>query len=71
MAIPAPKHPGINAMLLNLFGVSRETHIRMDICTSCGEPATTFRDTLSAKEYTLSGLCQTCQNDVFDCQEED
>lgn len=24
-----------------------------------------FRDKLSAKEYTISGMCQDCQDDVF------
>lgn len=28
-----------------------------------------FRDILSAKEYYISGLCQTCQDSVFKCDE--
>ena len=35
------------------------------ICTFCLEPATVFKDISSAKEYTISGLCQTCQDEVF------
>ena len=26
----------------------------------------TFTDLLSAREYEISGLCQTCQNDTFE-----
>ena len=29
-----------------------------------------FRDSLSAKEYSISGLCQDCQNVVFVGEEE-
>lgn len=29
-----------------------------------------FRDTLSAKEYGISALCQTCQDEVFKEPEE-
>ena len=26
---------------------------------------TEFRNTISVKEYKISGLCQTCQDDMF------
>lgn len=31
----------------------------------CGKPIGDFKDQLSAKEYTISGLCQDCQDEVF------
>ena len=31
----------------------------------CGGDANHFRDALSRKEYTISGLCQECQDDIF------
>ena len=34
-------------------------------CISCKGDAVEFVDTLAKKEYTLSGLCQTCQDGVF------
>ena len=37
-------------------------------CVCCGESVfveTDFRDALSVKEYGISGLCQTCQDDIF------
>jgi hypothetical protein len=30
-----------------------------------GHPFTPFRDSLSNKEYTISGMCQACQDQVF------
>jgi len=36
----------------------------------CGGPAERFHDELSAREYTISGLCQRCQDAIF-TEEED
>lgn len=35
-------------------------------CPMCGNPIddSEFRDELSRKEYSISGLCQMCQDDV-------
>lgn len=44
---------------------TRRGSIRQDICSWCGEPATEFKDTLSRKEYTISGFCQECQDKTF------
>lgn len=40
----------------------------MTIANQCKGDGTAlkFNDALSAKEFTLSGLCQTCQDGVFD-----
>ena len=34
-------------------------------CISCKGDAVEFVDTLAKKEYDLSGLCQSCQDGVF------
>jgi len=37
-------------------------------CPFCGEPIDHihgFRDELSRREFEISGLCQTCQDEVF------
>lgn len=38
------------------------------LCPFCGKPVdiNSFRDSLSLKEFTISGLCQSCQDDFFD-----
>lgn len=49
----------------------------LEVCATCGKPPTEtgnnllpkaflFRDVLSAQEYYISGICQTCQDVVFD-----
>lgn len=66
---PAYKAPNIEAFLdalsLEQHGRKRTDSIRADICVDCGQPATEFTDELSRKEYTISGLCQSCQNYTF------
>lgn len=39
------------------------------LCATCGKPIGIFRDALSAKEFTISGMCQECQ-DEWECQDE-
>jgi hypothetical protein len=34
-------------------------------CAWCAEPVIGFRDKKSEKEYSISGLCQKCQDEVF------
>ena len=34
-------------------------------CVCCGEFNLEFRDELSRKEYKISGMCQCCQDSVF------
>ena len=72
-ALPCGKEPGAN-------------QIGLKICATCGKPPTSlvgtrhenfmpngaflFRDELSAKEYYISGMCQACQDSVFNSEEE-
>ena len=67
MAKPSEKSPEITRFLENTFG--RSTALKNDVCipapTGCGGPAVNFKDDLSRKEYTMSGLCQKCQDSVF------
>ena len=64
----------IDAMLTSVFGVDRVKTISGGTCVSCdaeGIIATSFRDDISRKEYSISGLCQSCQDDVFGVSDED
>ena len=36
-----------------------------NFCVLCYRPAETFRDESSRKEFSISGLCQACQDKVF------
>jgi hypothetical protein len=61
-----PKSPEIEAYLATfLGGVSRVGAVAESSCASCLCMVGEFRDALSEKEYTISGLCQTCQDSVF------
>lgn len=64
MATPSNKSPQMTDFLENMFG--RSTHIENDTCVICNGEAKTFRNDISQKEYTISGMCQSCQDKTFD-----
>lgn len=49
------------------FGKSRTKCEKQDICVFCHSKIDMedFRDDLSRKEYYISGLCNKCQEDMF------
>jgi len=51
------------------FGHSRSTALNTASCVTCGATALTFKNALSRKEYGISGMCQTCQDSVFNTGE--
>lgn len=63
---PAPKSPVITALLSAMCGCDHNATIKANVCKVCSGPAVNFRDQLSEHEYTISGLCQACQDKVFD-----
>ena len=70
MAEPSKKSPGMERALDKLGvdllgGIPRTKAIRDDVCAACKGPAKLFRSALSRKEYTISGMCQKCQDSVF------
>lgn len=70
MAEISKKSPEMNNHLedlsLRLFGRSRAASIKTDTCVTCGREAKEFKDELSKKEYSISGICQKCQDGIFD-----
>lgn len=67
--IPTPKDEQLDIALTEIFGVDRRGAIEANVCVAkpigCGEPITGFRDTISEREYRISGMCQNCQDDIF------
>lgn len=59
------KAPAIENLLTHFSGVNRVETIRANKCTTCPGDALEFRDKLSEKEYTISGMCQKCQDKIF------
>lgn len=71
MLEPTPKHPRIDDLLTAMTGKSRHTVIANHQCMTCTSPVNQFRDSLSLKEYQISGMCQACQDSVFGIDDTD
>jgi len=69
MATPAVKAPAIENTMIRMFGFDRRDYIKRNKCVpapiGCGGDAVEFDSVSSEKEYTLSGMCQECQNKFF------
>jgi len=39
--------------------------VSKQICALCGKQAVKFRNDVSIVEYSISGMCQECQDSVF------
>lgn len=48
--------------------MSATKHTKFDYCPHCGAVIDTdlFRDAESYQEYRISGICQDCQDAIFD-----
>lgn len=58
--------PDLNKPAFKLFPKAAED-VQNSICPFCGKDIDQdlFRDELSRKEYSISGLCQQCQDEMF------
>ena len=71
MATPANMSATVDEMLdilsstINPLGTGRRTSIVNEVCVFCNGPATRFRNEISRKEFTISGMCQPCQDEMF------
>ena len=68
---PSYKSPEIEKCITNIFGVSRLECIKQNKCPCCKADINVneLRDTLSIKEWAISGMCQACQDSIFDASE--
>lgn len=41
------------------------SHIRQNRCPCCRNPIGEFRDKASEHEYSVSGMCQNCQDAIY------
>tara|TARA_R110000803_G_scaffold94110_9_gene161625 strand:- start:3579 stop:3797 length:219 start_codon:yes stop_codon:yes gene_type:complete len=55
----------LDAMSKQAFGISRTEAKEGATCVFCKKSADKFTDKLSKTEYGISGLCQVCQDEVF------
>lgn len=67
-----PLPPDLSKPAFSLFPDMAD-RVMQSLCVTCpieihhGD----FRDALSAKEYSISGLCQNCQDSVFKSEPEE
>ena len=54
-----------DCVALKVLRTSINQTIRKLECSWCDKPDFNFRDALSKKEYEISAMCQTCQDEVF------
>jgi hypothetical protein len=68
---PSEKNPAIDRALTAMFGVDRQESIKENVCIGppigCGKPIANFGlwSEIEQAEYRISGLCQSCQSEVF------
>lgn len=56
----------MNEHIMKVAGFNEEVKlVKAGKCPFCKTQVTGFRDLLSLKEYNISGLCQSCQDDFF------
>jgi len=63
------KHPAIKFMIdqssTALYGRPTSGALALNICVSCTEDASSFNSEVAKREYQISGLCQSCQDEIF------
>lgn len=64
---PTNKSTAIDSFITSIMGKDRVQTILAGDCMTCNNEfvAENFRDELSEKEYSISGMCQECQDNVF------
>jgi hypothetical protein len=48
-----------------IYGRTRTDSIAHAVCVFCGGPATEFTDDVSTREFSITGMCQRCQDKFF------
>ena len=56
--------PDLNKPAFKIFP-EMARNIKGGKCSVCGKKIRKFKDSLSKKEYSISGMCQSCQDKVF------
>jgi uncharacterized CHY-type Zn-finger protein len=67
MTLQKPYHNKSDEMKKFLESTAEGALVKLKLCPFCQKPIKEkdFRDELSIREYGISGLCQSCQDDFF------
>lgn len=55
----------VDNLACELFGQSLSESQDNQVCVRCHNPVGELNDDISMREYEISGLCQTCQDQIF------
>lgn len=67
---PVPDTSSIQPRPADLLFPDRIPRMKQHICVTCSGKVEGFDDELSQKEFLISGMCQTCQNQAFCAEDE-
>ena len=59
-----PLPPDLTKPVFDIFP-EKADRVMANKCVTCPEPVGAFKDAISRKEYSISGMCQECQDSVF------
>ena len=62
------KKPNINKPAFKIYPEMARRAVD-GVCTFCGAKIEGFTDELSEKEYSISGMCQECQDYIYEQEE--
>jgi hypothetical protein len=68
---PQKTEDALDELALAIYGKTRKASILANTCLACDNPATEFRSELQEREFSISGFCQNCQDEVFAPPEDD
>jgi len=64
-----PLPPDLSKPIFSLFPHMAD-RILQNKCATCNQNIGEFRDEISKKEYGISGMCQDCQDSIFQAHED-
>jgi hypothetical protein len=64
---PTVKAPELESAITAITGIDRREAVASKRCAMCGNAVllTSFKDSLSLKEFHISAMCQYCQDDFY------
>lgn len=68
---PVPDVSNIQKRIADVLYPNRIPKMKAHVCVICNGKVEGFRDELSEKEFLISGMCQLCQDKIFNVEEEE
>lgn len=68
---PTEKSSEIDQALTDIFGIDRKGSVEANTCVFCKASLSNFRNAISEREASISGMCQACQDKTFGYDEPD